>query len=426
MSKITNIKAREIFNGLWEPTLQVTVEVEGGISGVSAAPTGQSTGMYEAVELRDGGDRLDGRGCLKAVAMVEGEIRERLAGMDVTDQAAIDMAMKELDGTVNKSRLGGNSTSAVSAAVTAAAAKSEGLPVYKYISEKAHILPVPMIDMISGSHYSYGASSEIQEFSVLPIGAETFAEAMDISRKLYVVLRENIIKKFGPLGQCVDAAGSFAIPVNTCRETLDFLMLAVKKSGFEDKFRIGMDCAASGWYDKDKGVYKFEGEERTAHDMLDYYKKLVADYPVISLEDPFDENDVEGFCMATDALGIQIVGDDFFVTNTEVMKEKMARGAANALLWKYNQVGTLTEAYAAAEMAVKGGYGLMPSGRSGECEDDILADLLVGLNAGQSKVGIPVRSENTAKYNRLLCIEEELGSEAVYAGYDFRKPGFDK
>lgn len=424
MSKITNIKAREIFNGLWEPTLQVTVEVSGGITGTSAAPTGQSTGMYEAVELRDGGERLGGRGCLKAAAMVEGEIKERLVGMDVTDQRGIDMAMKDMDGTKNKSRLGGNSTSAVSAAVTAAAAKAAGLPVYKYVSKKAHVLPVPMIDMISGSHYSYGASSEIQEFSVLPVGAETFTEAMDISRQLYIALRDNIIKKFGPLGQCCDAAGSFAVPVKSCRETLDFLMLAVEGSGHADKFRLGMDCAASGWYDKEKGVYRFEGEERSAADMMSYYKGLISDYPIISLEDPFDENDVDGFAEATSKLGIQIVGDDFFVTNTEVMEAKMAQGAANTLLWKYNQVGTLTEAYAAAEMAVKNGYGLMPSGRSGECEDDILADLLVGMDAGQSKIGIPVRSENTAKYNRLLAIEKELGSDAVYSGYDFRKPGF--
>lgn len=415
-TKITDVRANEIFNGIWEPTLEVEILVGDMIKGTSIAPTGQSTGMYEAKEVRDGGERFQGKGCLCAVKNVETEIRNLLIGMDVTDQKKIDMAIKELDGTPDKSRLGSNATSAVSCAVMSAAAKTQRLPVYKYINKDACVLPIPMLDFISGSHYSFGASSEIQEFSVLPVGAESFHDAMEISKSLYNVLRNNIVEKYGALGQCVDAAGSFAIPVKSCRETLDFLMKAMDMSGLGHKFRIGMDCASSEWFDKDRKLYCFEGEYRTREEMLDYYKQLVADYPIVTLEDPFDENDVDGFAMATKELGIQIVGDDFYVTNTEVMKDKLAAGAGNCLLWKYNQVGTLTEAFEAASMALDNNMGLMPSERSGESEDDILADIIVGLNAGQCKSGIPVRSENTMKYNRMLKIERELGDRAIYGG----------
>ncbi len=415
-TKITDVRANEIFNGIWEPTLEVEILVGDMIKGTSIAPTGQSTGMYEAKEVRDGGERFQGKGCLCAVKNVETEIRNFLIGMDVTDQKKIDMAIKELDGTPDKSRLGSNATSAVSCAVMSAAAKTQRLPVYKYINKDACVLPIPMLDFISGSHYSFGASSEIQEFSVLPVGAESFHDAMEISKSLYNVLRNNIVEKYGALGQCVDAAGSFAIPVKSCRETLDFLMKAMDMSGLGHKFRIGMDCASSEWFDKDRKLYCFEGEYRTREEMLDYYKQLVADYPIVTLEDPFDENDVDAFAMATKELGIQIVGDDFYVTNTEVMKDKVAAGAGNCLLWKYNQVGTLTEAFEAASMALDNNMGLMPSERSGESEDDILADIIVGLNAGQCKSGIPVRSENTMKYNRMLKIERELGDRAIYGG----------
>lgn len=415
-TKITDVRANEIFNGIWEPTLEVEILVGDMIKGTSIAPTGQSTGMYEAKEVRDGGERFQGKGCLCAAKNVETEIRNLLIGMDVTDQKKIDMAIKELDGTPDKSRLGSNATSAVSCAVMSAAAKTQRLPVYKYINKDACVLPIPMLDFISGSHYSFGASSEIQEFSVLPVGAESFHDAMEISKSLYNVLRNNIVEKYGALGQCVDAAGSFAIPVKSCRETLDFLMKAMDMSGLGHKFRIGMDCASSEWFDKDRKLYCFEGEYRTREEMLDYYKQLVADYPIVTLEDPFDENDVDGFAMATKELGIQIVGDDFYVTNTEVMKDKVAAGAGNCLLWKYNQVGTLTEAFEAASMALDNNMGLMPSERSGESEDDILADIIVGLNAGQCKSGIPVRSENTMKYNRMLKIERELGDRAIYGG----------
>lgn len=413
--RITDVSAIEIFNGIWEPTIKVNIHVD-DIKGSSIAPTGQSTGKDEAKELRDGGSRYGGKGCQKAVSAACDELKNCLIGMDVRDQKKIDEAMKKLDGTANLSRIGANVTSAASCAVSVAAAAACGVPVYQYIEPTAHVLPVPMIDVISGSHYSFGASSEIQEFSILPVDADSFSEAMQISRELYEVLRNNIAESYGALGQCVDAAGSFAVPIKSCRGTLDFLMQALEQSGKADRFVLGMDCAASGWFDSERQVYRFEGAERTREEMLTYYKELVRDYPIATLEDPFDENDIEGFIRATKDLGIQIVGDDFFVTNPKIMRRKMQDGAANCLLWKYNQVGTLTDAFEAAEMARKADYGIMPSERSGESEDPILADLMVGLNAGQCKSGIPVRSENTAKYNRLLEIEKELAGEAEYLG----------
>lgn len=421
--KITNVSAREVYDGNWNPTIEVTVE-SGTAAGTSIAPTGQSTGINEAAEVRDGGERLNGMGCKKAVSNVETELKELLIGMDVTEQRTIDFAMKELDGTGNKARIGANAITATSAAVSAAAAKVLRLPLYRYINGNAHILPVPMIDLISGSHYAFGASSEIQEFSVLPIGADTFTEALEISRILYSKLRDNIVETYGALGQCVDAAGSFALPIKSCRETLDFLMKAITDAKMTDRFYIGMDCAASYWYDKEQKVYEFEGRQCSSREILAYFKTLVNDYPIITLEDPFDETDDQGFIMATKQLDTQIVGDDYFVTNPKIIKEKITMKAANALLLKYNQIGTLSEAYDAAELAMRSGYGVMVSERSGESEDTFVADLTVGLNAGQCKCGIPIRSENTAKYNRFLQIEAELKGNALYAGQSFRNPGF--
>lgn len=421
---ITNVSAREVFNGLWIPTVEVTVEV-GEKSGTAVAPMGQSTGTDEAAELRDGGERFDGMGCLKAVANIEQELRELLIGMDVTQQRHIDLSMNRLDGTANKGRLGANAIVATSAAVTVAAANATGMPLYRYISGNARVLPVPMMDYISGGHYSFGASSEIQEFSLLPVGAESFSEAMELARKVYFVLLDNVTEKFGTLAQCVNTSGSFSLPLRTCRESFDFLMRALEKSGLADRFRLGMDCAASQWYDKKTKLYRFEGEHRTREEMLDYYKQLVRDYPIVTIEDPFDETDTEGFVLATQELDIQVIGDDYFVTNPAIMKQKMPLGGANALLWKYNQIGTLSEAYDAAELAYRSGYGVMTSERSGESEDTLLADLTVGINAGQYKTGVCVRSENVSKFNRYIQIEKELGQYAVYAGNNFRNPSLN-
>lgn len=422
---ITNVFAREIFNALWIPSVEVTVEAGGCVRASAIAPMGQSTGTDEAAEVRDGGDRFEGTGCLKAAANVEKELKPLLMGMDVTQQRVIDRAMSGLDGTGNKARLGANAIVATSAAVANAAAKAVGLPLYRYINSNARVLPVPLFSILDGGHYAFGFSSEIQEFNIFPVGAQSIAEAVALSRQVYFTLMENVSERFGPLAQCVNTAGSFSIPIRTCRETFDFLMRALEMSGVGDKFVLGMDCASSHWYDKEKKLYSFEGRLRTREEMLEYYKKLVREYPIVTMEDPFDETDVEGFVTATGELGIQIVGDDFFVTNPRIMKEKMPGGAANAVLWKYNQIGTLTEAFDAADLAYRSGYGVMTSERSGESEDFTLADLTVAINAGQLKTGVCIRSEHTAKYNRLMQIEKELGAEAVYAGIHYRNPNLN-
>ena len=420
MFKITDVKAREVFNCDWDPTIEAVVEV-GGITGSSIAPTGQSTGMYEAAELRDGGDRFEGRGCHKAIANINTEIRQALIGMDVTDQKAIDQVMIELDGTPNKSRLGANATTAVSAAVTDAAAKATGLPLYKYMNDNAYVLPVPMLDFITGSHYAFGSSSEIQEFSVLPIKADTFEEALFMARTVYKTLAEIIVEKYGLYGLCTGSAGSYTLPLKSSREILQFLQAALDRSGLGEHFGIGMDCAASGWFNEEKAMYQFEGQLRSREEMLDFYKALIREFPIVTLEDPFDENDDEGFVRATRELGIQIVGDDYFVTNPAIFEKKSALGAATAMLWKYNQIGTISQAWEAAELAKSKGYTVMPSERSGESQDCLLADYTVALNAGCVKTGICVQSENVAKYNRLIQIERDLGEKSVYAGVDFRK-----
>lgn len=423
--KITNVTAREIFNAIWIPTVEVTVEVDSRHKGTAIAPMGQSTGAGEAAELRDGGKRFEGTGCLKALANVQGEIRDALLGMDVTRQRDIDFAMIALDGTPNKSRLGANAVGATSAAVAKAAAAATGLPVYRYLNSNARVLPVPMFSILEGGHYAFGDSSEIQEFLVFPEGATSMAEAVALTRSLYFTLAGMVSDRFGPLAKCVNAGGGFSLPMRRCREILDFLMQAIDASGLSEVFTLGLDCASSQWYDKDAGVYNFEGGRRSREEMLDFYKGLVRDYPLVSIEDPFEENDVDGFVQATHELGIQVVGDDFFVTNPALMRERIPTGAANAMLWKYNQVGSLSEAFDAAELACRSGYGVMTSTRSGESEDTLLADLTVAIAAGQLKTGVCVRSEQAAKYNCLIQIEEELAGQALYAGHNYKNPFMD-
>ena len=413
---ITNVTACEVFNGNWTPTIEVTICVGKSVCESGIAPMGRSTGSNEAVEVRDRGLRYDGFGCLTAVNNIETILRDRLIGMDVTQQEAIDAAIIDLDGTSDKSRLGSNTITAVSAAVTAAAAKVTGLPIYKYIHKDAHVLPVPMMDFISGAHYSFGATSMIQEYGVLPIGASSFSQALEYLYRFYSSLRTILIKKYGALAQCVDAAGTFAVPIKKCRGNLDLLLLAAEKSGLSDKLVFGLDCAANTWYDRQSNLYCFEDERLNRTELLSVYKDLIKDYPIVSLEDPFAETDIDGFVLATKTLGIQIVGDDLFTTNPVIINAKAPLGAGNALLWKYNQIGTLTEAYKAATAAKKNGYSVMVSARSEENEDSIAADLAVALNAGQCKFGICIRTENVSKYNRLLVIEKQLGDEAVYPG----------
>ena len=424
-NKITDVRAREIFDCRWIPTVQVEIEVDGKTVGVGNAPIGKSTGSDEAFEIRDGGKRYSGKGCLTAVKNIETEIKDRLIGMDVTNQRAIDHAMMELDGTENKSRLGANAIIPVSVAAATAAAKHLGLPLYKYLNNNAHVMPVPLLDMLSGGLETDFSSIEIQEFCIFPVGAESFSEAMEIGHDVHYKLLEIMVKKYGPMASIVSLDGGFSCASLSIKENMDILVEAVEKAGYSDKVKFGFDMAATHWYDKKTKLYTLEGKKRTTDEVLEIYKDLVKNYPILTMEDPFDETDVAGFVRATQELGIQIVGDDFFVTNPKILKAKMATGAANAMLWKYNQIGTLTQAFDAAQIAFRNGYGVMVSERNGETEDSTLSDLVVALDGGQVKTGNVNRSERVAKYNRLLQIEKELGSEAVYAG-EFYKNGYMK
>ncbi len=424
-NKITDVRAREIFDCRWIPTVQVEIEVDGKTVGVGNAPIGKSTGSDEAFEIRDGGKRYSGKGCLTAVKNIETEIKDRLIGMDVTNQRAIDHAMMELDGTENKSRLGANAIIPVSVAAATAAAKHLGLPLYKYLNNNAHVMPVPLLDMLSGGLETDFSSIEIQEFCIFPVGAESFSEAMEIGHDVHYKLLEIMVKKYGPMASIVSLDGGFSCASMSIKENMDILVEAVEKAGYSDKVKFGFDMAATHWYDKKTKLYTLEGKKRTTDEVLEIYKDLVKNYPILTMEDPFDETDVAGFVRATQELGIQIVGDDFFVTNPKILKAKMATGAANAMLWKYNQIGTLTQAFDAAQIAFRNGYGVMVSERNGETEDSTLSDLVVALDGGQVKTGNVNRSERVAKYNRLLQIEKELGSEAVYAG-EFYKNGYMK
>ena len=422
--KITDVRAREIIDCRWAPTVQVEIEVNNQIVGIGNCPAGRSTGSDEACELRDGGKRYSGLGVEKAVKNVETEIRDVLIGMDVTDQRKIDRAMIELDGTANKSRLGANAIVATSLAASYAGANTVGLPLYRYLNNNAHVLPVPLLNLLNGGKLTSNFL-EFQEFCIFPTGAETFKQAMEWGHEIYEVLREIVVKNYGKLAANTGDEGGFATPATGVRETLEHLIDAVEKAGYGDKMKYGFDCAATHWYDEATGLYTLEGIQYDTNGLMDYYKKLVADYPIVSMEDPFSENDIEGFVRATNELGIQIIGDDFFVTNPEIMRPKMAKGGANSMLWKFNQVGTLTQAFDAAQLAFRNGYGVMVSERSGETEDSAISDLVVALDAGQIKTGAGVRSERVAKYNRLLQIEAELGKEAVYAGM-FYKNAYDK
>ena len=423
-NKITNVKAREIIDCRWFPTVQVEVEVDGQITGVGNCPAGRSTGSDEAWELRDGDKRYSGKGCEKAVKNIETEIRDALIGLDVTDQRKIDRTMIELDGTPNKKRLGANAIAGTSLACAYAAAAALNLPLYRYLNNNAHVLPVPLLNLLNGGKLTSNFL-EFQEFCIFPVGAGSFKQAMEWGHEINEILREIVIRNYGKIAANTGDEGGFATPEKSVRKTLEHLIDAVEKAGYANQVKYGFDCAATHWYDAETKKYTLEDTEYTTDGLMEYYKKLVADYPIVSMEDPFDENDIHGFARATKELGIQIVGDDFFVTNTGIMKTKMAQGCANAMLWKFNQVGCLTQAFDAAQLAFRSGYGVMVSERSGETEDSAISDLTVALEAGQIKTGAGVRSERVAKYNRLLQIEAELGKEAVYAG-EFYKNAYLK
>jgi enolase len=418
---ITQVDALEILDCRGEPTLRVTVTLADGTAAWADVPAGKSTGAYEASEVRDGGKRYGGRGVRRAVTNVVEEIGPKLLGVDATRQRLLDGMLIDLDGTATKKKLGANAIVGVSLAIARAAAQSLGIPLYRYLNVNAHVLPVPLVNLINGGKHASN-DLELQEVCIFPVGADTFAEAMEISYRVNAELREIVIKKYGKLAANVGDEGGFAPPMAGALEALGCLEQAVSRSGYARKIVYGLDCAATHLFDSKSQKYTLEGKKLTTDELLKFYRSLLAKFPIASIEDPFAEDDVEGFVRATRELAIQIVGDDFFCTNSERLRKGVAAGAANAMLWKVNQIGTLTEALDAADLAYRSGYGVMVSERSGETEDPIIADITVALNAGQIKTGAPVRGERTAKYNRLLEIERELGAGARYAGKNFKVP----
>ena len=415
---IKAIKSREILDSRGNPTVEVEVTLSDGSIGIAAVPSGASTGAHEAVELRDGGDRYGGKGVLKAIAGINNEITPKLIGLDAADQKAIDKMMIDLDGTENKSKLGANAILGVSLAVAKAGANSTNTPLFKYVGgAKANLLPVPMMNILNGGAHA-DTNVDIQEFMIAPFGATSFKEALRWGTEIYHSLKA-VLKKNG-LATSIGDEGGFAPNLTSNRAALDLILTAIEKAGFKagDQIGLALDVAATEFYEKEKQGYRFESSSRSSAEMIKYYADLVANYPLVSIEDPLDENDWDGWVAITKEIGtkVQLVGDDLFVTNPIRLKDGIAKSAANALLVKVNQIGSLSETLAAVDMAHAANYRCMMSHRSGETEDTTIADLAVATNCGQIKTGAPARSERVAKYNQLLRIEELLGADAKFAG----------
>ena len=418
MAIIEALGAREILDSRGNPTVEVEIELEDGTQARAAVPSGASTGAFEAAELRDGGARYLGKGVEKAIAFLNNEIAPELIGFDAQDQRLIDAAMIELDGTKNKSRMGANAILGASLAVAKASAESADLSLFRYLGgPNAHLLPVPMMNILNGGAHA-DTNVDIQEFMIAPIGAPTFRESLRWGAEIYHALKA-VLKKRG-LATSVGDEGGFAPNLESNRAALDLILEAITAAGFKPgtDIALAMDVAATEFHEG--GKYKFEGALKTSDEMIAYYTSLVDAYPIVSIEDPLNEEDWAGWTQMTTVLGsrIQIVGDDLFVTNPERLARGIAGNTANALLVKVNQIGTLTETIDAVEMAHHASYRTMMSHRSGETEDTTIADLAVALNCGQIKTGAPARTERVAKYNQLLRIEEELGAGARYAGRD--------
>jgi enolase len=408
---IKAIHAREILDSRGNPTVEVEVVTENGFFGRAAIPSGASTGIYEAVELRDGGERYHGKGVTKAVSAVEGEIAAELVGFPVTEQRRLDEEMIRLDGTENKGRLGGNAILGVSVACAKAAAASSGVKLYEYVDPEASLLPVPFFNVINGGKHA-GNQLDFQEFMVAPTGAESFREALRMGSEIYQTLKDRLLEGYGKNAINVGDEGGFSPPMKSPEEALEAVTASAEELGYGGVTTMAMDVAASSFY-KD-GAYSYMGKTLSRGELIDVYRELVSKYPIFSIEDPLEEEDYEGFAEMTQALPIQIVGDDLFVTNVKRLRKGIEMGACNSLLWKVNQIGSLTEARDAARLAMKSGYTVMASHRSGETEDPFVADLSVGIGCGQIKSGAPCRGERTAKYNQLLRIEEWLGEKARY------------
>jgi len=418
---IIDVFAREVLDSRGNPTVEVEVWTENGVFGRALVPSGASTGAFEAVELRDGDkSRYLGKGVLKAVENVNEVIAPEVVGMDVFDQVGIDQLLIDLDGTPNKGKLGANAILGVSIAVARAAANELGMPLYKYIGGvNGKLLPVPMMNILNGGEHADN-NVDIQEFMIMPVGAPNFREALRMGAEIFHSLRAELKSK--GLNTAVGDEGGFAPNLSSNEEALATIVTAIEKAGYKagEEVVLALDVAATELYDKDRKVYRLEGEGRelTAEEMIDYYADLVEKYPIISIEDGLDEEDWEGWKLLTEKLGdrVQLVGDDLFVTNTERLRKGIEKGVANSILIKLNQIGTITETLDAIELAKVHGYTAVISHRSGETEDTTIADLAVALNAGQIKTGAPSRTDRVAKYNQLLRIEEELMDSAQYKG----------
>ncbi|WP_337419371.1 phosphopyruvate hydratase [Duodenibacillus massiliensis] len=420
MSSIIDIVAREILDSRGNPTVECDVYLESGTMARAAVPSGASTGIREAIELRDGDKkRYGGKGVLKAVENVNGEIADAILGSEASDQAFIDRTMIELDGTENKGRLGANAILAVSMAVARAAAEESGLPLFRYFGGMGAVqMPVPMMNVINGGAHANN-NLDLQEFMIIPVGAPSFKEALRYGAETFHTLKK-IINSRG-MSTAVGDEGGFAPKCESHEEAIELILEAVKQAGFEPgkDIMIGLDCASSEFFDNGKYVMKKSGgKAMTAEEWAGVLEGWVNKYPIISIEDGMAEGDWEGWKMLTEKLGdrVQLVGDDLFVTNPKILKEGIEKGVANSILIKVNQIGTLTETFEAIEMAKRAGYTAVVSHRSGETEDSTIADIAVGLNAGQIKTGSMSRSDRMAKYNQLLRIEERLGDSAVYPG----------
>jgi enolase len=419
MTAIIDIAAREILDSRGNPTIEVDVTLEDGSTGRAAVPSGASTGAHEAVELRDGDkSRYSGKGVLKAVESVNRDLFDALSGLDAEDQRKIDAVMVALDGTPNKAKLGANAILGVSLAVAKAAADVSGLPLYRYIGGvQAHVLPVPLMNIINGGVHADNPI-DFQEFMILPYGAPTLKEAVRWGAEVFHVLK-SALKKAGHNTNVGDEGG-FAPDLPSAETALDFVLKAISDAGFAPgkDIGLGLDCAATEFFKDGKYVYEGEGTTRTPAEQAEYLGKLVATYPIVSVEDSMSEDDWDGWKILTDLVGekCQLVGDDLFVTNVTRLSDGISRGIANSILVKVNQIGTLTETLAAVDMAQRAGYTAVMSHRSGETEDSTIADLAVATNCGQIKTGSLARSDRLAKYNQLIRIEEELGSQAGFAG----------
>jgi enolase len=419
MSAIIDIMAHQILDSRGNPTVEVSVVLEGGFVGRAAVPSGASTGAHEAVELRDGDKKkYNGKGVLKAVANINGKIAEELVGIDASQQVYIDQTMIALDGTDNKSKLGANAILGVSMAVAHAASTEANQPLYKYLGGTyAHLLPTPMMNIINGGAHADNPI-DFQEFMIMPVGAKTFSEALRCGAEVFHALKKQLHD--AGMNTNVGDEGGFAPNLKSAEQALDFIMKSIDAAGYKagTDVVIALDCAATEYYKGGKYNLDGEGKKLTSAEMVKYFEKLCAKYPIVSIEDGMSEDDWEGWVALTKALGdkVQLVGDDLFVTNPKRLKMGIGQGLANSLLVKVNQIGTLTETLEAVSIAQRAGYTAVMSHRSGETEDATIADLAVATNCGQIKTGSLARSDRLAKYNQLIRIEEELGDAAVYAG----------